>query len=257
MWPERSTLSPPVALACAFALLAVTCGAGAQAPGLPPHVVSVEPAENSLDVDPNLTEISVTFDQPMMTQNQWSWMMLRPWGIYPGYRGGEPRWDPTGTTCSLPVRLMAGRVYAVGCNSIDSTGFRSRGNVPAVNFYWAFATGFEAQDLPPRVVSTLPENGATDVPPGPFTISATFDRPMMMENAWSWVLQRQCGQYPRGGGTPYWDDEGKTCSMDVNLGPDTVYALSFNGAGRRYYPGFRDTKNRPALPHGLCFRTGH
>ena len=264
MWPKLHVSRRLVVPACALALLALASVVRAQAPppppDLPPHVVKVTPAENTLDVDPALTEISVTFDQPMTTARSWSWMMLRSWGLYPGVRGGpEPTWDPTGTTCTLPVQLTANRVFAVGCNAVGYTGFRGANNLPAVNFSWAFATGgFEAQDLPPRVVATEPKNGAFDVPPGPFTVSVTFDRPMMKENAWSWVLQRESGQYPRDGGTPFWDEEGKTCGMAVNLAPDTAYALSFNGLGRgREYTGFRDTKNRPALPYGLCFKTGH
>ncbi len=38
----------------------------------PPNIVETFPATGSVDVDPSITEITVTFDEPM-TDGNWSW----------------------------------------------------------------------------------------------------------------------------------------------------------------------------------------
>ena len=84
-------------------------------------------------------------------------------------------------------------------------------------------------------------------------ISVTFNRPLSPGD-FSWVLQRGCGEYPgmRGGPPPQLSEDRMTATLPVRLSPNTVYALSLNDA---YYFGYKDTKGRPVLPFGLCFKT--
>lgn len=109
-------------------------------PSLPPCVVASVPASRATDVDPALREIKVTFDRPMTTRQQWSWIIHTALGLYPGVRDVPPRWEDDGRTCVLSVRLRADTVYAVGCNSVRHTGFRSRDNKVAVPYVLAFKT---------------------------------------------------------------------------------------------------------------------
>ena len=107
----------------------------------PPRVVKTEPADRALDVDPSVREIKVTFDRPMTTGKNYSWIVLTEYGIYPGYRGSpEPRWEEDGRTCVLDVRLSPDTLYAVGVNSFRHTGFRDAAGRPAVPFAWVFKT---------------------------------------------------------------------------------------------------------------------
>jgi hypothetical protein len=224
------------------------------APELPPRVVAVSPAEDALNVDPTLTEISVTFDQPM-ADGSWSWMLLQACGLYPGQRGGPtPHYDAERKTCTLPVKLEAGKVYAVGINSFRHNGFRSATGKVAVNHGWAFATGpLPPEALPPHAVKVEPANGATDVDPALTEIKATFSRPMKRDS-WSWVYQNNSGTYPgyQGGPPPQFDEAGLTCSLPVKLSPNTVYAVSLNSYR---HTGFQDAAGKPALPYGWTFKT--
>jgi hypothetical protein len=107
----------------------------------PPRVVSVEPADRAKDVDVELKEIRVTFDRAMTTGRNYSWIMLREYGEYPGYMDSPaPRWEEGGKTCVLSVRLRPGTLYAVGVNSFRHTGFRDAAGKPAVPFAWVFRT---------------------------------------------------------------------------------------------------------------------
>lgn len=109
--------------------------------GLPPRVLTAEPADRAVDVDFRLREIKVTFDRPMRTGRNHSWMILREHGTYPGYEGSpEPRWENDGRTCVLPVRLSPDTLYAVGINSYRHTGFRDAEGRPAVPYAWVFRT---------------------------------------------------------------------------------------------------------------------
>ena len=217
----------------------------------PPRVIAVEPAAGTPDVDAGLTSIRVTFDRPMQTERAWSWMILRPHGVYPGVRGAEPVFDEEGRTCTLPVSLGPGVVYAVGINSPRHTGFKAGDGTVALNFGWAFATGgHELADMPPRVVATVPEAGAVDVDPGLREISVTFDRPMQ-DGTWSWVRQPGCGEFP-GSGEPRFEEQGLTCTLPVSLDAGKLYAVSINSYR---HTGFMSRNERAALPFAWAFRT--
>lgn len=220
--------------------------------GIPPRVVSVEPAEHATAVSPDVKTMTVTFDRPMVTDG-FSWLLLRPYGQYPGVRGGPaPQFDETGKKCTLSVALKPGAVYAVGINSPRHTGFKDTGGLPALQFGWAFSTGAaEEAGLPPRVVKVSPPHGAVDVKPGNRAISVTFDRPMV-RGSWSWILQPGRGEYPKGGSQPEFDDAGLTCTMEVPLRADTVYAIGVNSYR---HTGFKSEGGAAALPFAWAFRT--
>jgi RNA polymerase sigma-70 factor (ECF subfamily) len=126
------------AVTLAVALLASQAGpAAAEGPGAAPRVVATSPAAGARDVDPALTEISVTFSEPMLDRS-WSWS-YEDAGKFPQMTG-EPRYTADGRTCVLPVRLVAGRQYVVWINTARHRNFRSKGGVPAEPFRLAFGT---------------------------------------------------------------------------------------------------------------------
>jgi RNA polymerase sigma-70 factor (ECF subfamily) len=110
------------------------------------------------------------------------------------------------------------------------------------------------ENMPPSVIKTVPQAGATEVDPSLDEISVTFSKDMMTERMWA-VVQVSKQHFPKirdtERGVNYLDDQ-RTCVVPVDLEPDQTYVLWFN-KGR--YNSFRDTRNNPAVPYLLVFRT--
>ena len=227
----------------------------AQAPAqLPPRVVSCSPKPFEANVEPELPEISVTFDRPMNTVDRVQFESIRFMGVFPGVRDAQPVWDGNGTRCTLPVKLEPDVTYAVVINTSKGRSFKDQNGVPAVGFAWVFATGPRSEDdFPAHVVASDPPLGVANVDFRKREITATFNRPIAPGD-FSWVLQSGSGEYPapRGGPPPGLSADRRTVSLQVRLSPGTVYALGVNDL---YYCGYKDTKGRPVLPFGWCFKT--
>jgi Bacterial Ig-like domain len=85
-----------------------------------PKVLSSKPADGATDVDPGLTEITVTFDQEMGEDFSWTGgadSPRSPAGESAHWRGKR--------TCVLAVKLDPGHHYRVGINSPSHRGFSS------------------------------------------------------------------------------------------------------------------------------------
>jgi hypothetical protein len=109
---------------------------GARGPtGPAPKLIATKPANGATDVDPGVTEITVTFDQDM--GQGCSWVGGGP--EYPGSPDGEPEWRGK-RTCVLPVKLEAGHHYEVGINSPTYRNFRSAAGQPAAPSTLSFTT---------------------------------------------------------------------------------------------------------------------
>lgn len=87
-------------------------------------VLRTSPANNSLNIDPNLSTIEIVFSQDI-SQQSWSFVAA-PGGETPQI-SGDPSF-PDSRTCLLPVRLQAGKTYTLGINSASHTGFVSAAN---------------------------------------------------------------------------------------------------------------------------------
>ncbi len=101
----------------------------------------------------------------------------------------------------------------------------------------------------PIVVRTSPTVYADDVSPKLREITVTFDQPMM-DKSWSWV--QWDAPYPETVGSPYYDDEKKTCTLPVKLESAKAYLVAFN---LEPYTGFRNAAGEPAKPYVLVFAT--
>jgi Bacterial Ig-like domain len=102
----------------------------------------------------------------------------------------------------------------------------------------------------PRVIETIPANGATDVDPATSEIRVTFDK-AMADGSWSWVRSSP-ESFPESAGDVHYLPGMKTCVMPVKLEPGTKYVVWFNTAN---YQNFKDREGRPAVPHLLRFTT--
>ena len=105
----------------------------------------------------------------------------------------------------------------------------------------------------PKLVKSVPADGAKDVPLDVGAIRLEFDREMDRK---AWTLWRSS----KGALPPFVDtmadpwQDARTCALDLKkLKPDTTYALQLNSARRQ---GFRSAKGKAALPVTvIAFRT--
>lgn len=102
---------------------------------------------------------------------------------------------------------------------------------------------------PPKVVKTVPENGAQNVSSSLRQIRITFDQDMNRDG------YSICGggqNYPETVGKPRWINK-RTIVMRVRLVPNHKYQLSINCPS---YKNFQNTRGESVEPYPIEFRTG-
>jgi hypothetical protein len=124
-----------------FSLLLVTAAQAADddvnLTTAPPVVVKAIPPAGMDEVDPNLAGIRVTFSKDM-TDGSWSWSTAGK-DNFPKIVG-KPHYLPDKRTCVLPVRLEAGKTYAIWLNSQNFGNFKDADGNPAVPYLLVFKT---------------------------------------------------------------------------------------------------------------------
>ena len=245
-------LALTVGLVTGLALIAQLDGlSSAQAAQGPPQIVSTSPTVGATDVDPALTEITVTFDQDMEGGMSWT--------------GGGPEFPPTPEgkkahwrdkrTCVLPVKLQGGHHYRVGINSQSYRNFRSAAGVPALSSAIYFTTQGTSDDLKretqvPSVVRFSPLNGAKDIGPELKELRVTFNVPMGEGCSWTGGGP----EFPTipEGKKPFWTEDHKTCVLPVELKPNTQYRLGLNSLSHK---NFKNAGGVPLAPVVYTFKT--
>jgi RNA polymerase sigma-70 factor (ECF subfamily) len=106
------------------------------------------------------------------------------------------------------------------------------------------------ESMPPAVVKTVPEAGASDVDPKLTEIKVTFSKDMQ-GGSWSWAMLAQAN-FPKMDGKPKYLADKRTCVLPVKLESGKVYAIWVNSAK---FENFKDTDGRSAVPYLLVFRT--
>lgn len=159
----------------------------------------------------------------------------------PRGRGQRPRLQLKGPTgCGAPVaaRTEGGtlRPYRMLLCALLAVGA------------WPSA-GADAPAQPPRIVSTSPAAGATNVDPATTEIAVTFDRDM--QRGFSWTGGGPA--FPPGveGRKPAWRDA-RTAVLPVALEAGHYYRVGINSKSHR---NFRSAEGIPALPTVIYFTT--
>jgi hypothetical protein len=104
--------------------------------------------------------------------------------------------------------------------------------------------------MPPVVVKTVPESGATSVAPGVVEIKVTFSKPMR-DGSWSWSTAWQ-NSTPEDADKPRYEADHKTCVLKVKLEPNKTYGYWLNS---QRFSNFKDTQGHSAVPYLLVFKT--
>lgn len=106
------------------------------------------------------------------------------------------------------------------------------------------------ESMPPVVVKTVPEAGATNVSSGTIEIKVTFSKEMA-DGSWSWIEPWK-GANGAVLGKPKYESDQKTCVLKVKLEPNKTYAFWLN---RGQFQNFKDQNGHSAIPYLLSFQT--
>jgi hypothetical protein len=122
----------------------------------------------------------------------------------------------------------------------------------AVSFSAALAEDeITLESVPPVVVKTVPEAGASDVDAALTEIKVTYSK-AMMDGSWSWSTASK-ESFPTMNGQPKYLEDKRTCVLPVKLEPGKTYAIWLNSSK---FKNFKDADGRPAVPYLLVFKTG-
>ena len=105
-------------------------------------------------------------------------------------------------------------------------------------------------NVPPVVVKTEPQAGASDVPASTGEIRVTFSK-AMRDKDWSWVTVSP-DSFPKLAGDPHFTADLTICILPVKLSAKKTYAMWINDANHQ---NFQDGGGRPAVPYLLVFNT--
>ncbi len=111
--------------------------------------------------------------------------------------------------------------------------------------------GCKSDRVPPEVIASFPERGATNVDASITEIWVQFNEPMM-ENSWSWCYEAM-GRFPETYGKPRYEENNTKNVLPVQLKPNTAYVIWIN---MNQYNNFRDQSGNPLKPWRFPFETG-
>ncbi len=216
-----------------------------------PWIIAASPAPGESEVDPALSEITITFDRDMLGGMSWTGRE----SDYPPTPEGRPAYWRNQRTCVLPVKLQPGHFYRVDINPGPPwQNFRGTDGRTAAQAVLYFTTqradqSIKARLTRPKAVSFYPPNGAIDVDRNLKELRVTFDLPMWKGYSWTGGGDN----YPASDGkTPYWVDD-RTCVLPVTLEPGHQYSLGINSI---VAVNFQSADGRvPASPVEYSFRT--
>ncbi len=104
---------------------------------VPPVVVKTVPEAGDNKVDPNITEIKITFSKDMQDRS-WSWVTLSKESFPETNQKAKYLADKR--TCVLPVKLGPDKTYAIWANSEKFGNFKDANGQSGVPYLLVFKT---------------------------------------------------------------------------------------------------------------------
>jgi hypothetical protein len=108
----------------------------------------------------------------------------------------------------------------------------------------------ENDTIPPKVISTTPQNGSQNIDPSTTEISVNFNEPMM-DKSWSWCFEDK-NTFPEMTGQPFYIRNYTKCVLPVKLEANKEYVIWINTVK---FKNFKDKAGNPAEPYRFTFRT--
>ena len=104
---------------------------------IPPEVISTDPPNGAEGVDASITEISITFSEPMMDKS-WSWC-YEDKNKFPEMTG-DPHYTESNTENILPVKLQPNTEYLIWVNLDKFNNFKDKSGNPVKPYKFVFKT---------------------------------------------------------------------------------------------------------------------
>ena len=108
----------------------------------------------------------------------------------------------------------------------------------------------DIKTIQPVVIRTSPIAGSTMIDPATTKIHVTFSQ-KMVDKSWSFVMQDKTS-FPKLVGTPSFNPDLRTCTVNVKLEPNKTYIIWINSAK---FANFKGESGKTALPYLLSFKT--
>ena len=207
-----------------------------------PKPIATNPIDGATDVDSSLSEITVTFNKPMMNDSSWTGEDA---SSFPEFTG-KPYFTNNDTICVQPVKLKLGKSYVIWINKINDEKlhpFKDKSGKVVKPYKLVFTT---KSNILPKPIATNPINGATDVDS---EITVTFNKPMA--SSWSWCSEGK-DSYPELTRKPYFINNDTTCVLPVKLKPGKSYIIWINN---ERFKNFKDKNENAVEPYKLVFTT--
>jgi hypothetical protein len=218
----------------------------------PPNLTSTSPVFWAVGVNAAQKNVSLTFDQHLRS-GFWDWFgrdSLSPASALHIVMSSD------GLTCSIDVKLQAGKVYVMGLNErgIPGVGFQNERGFSLRPTFLVFQTAGPTtpEDAPPKVVKTIPSNGATALDSTKLqSVAISFDTPMnpkkhglhLFEDNQPVDISRAPFQYSL---------DGKTFTLAYAFKPSKTYKLELNNI---HDIGFSGATRIPLWPVNFTFTT--
>ncbi len=117
--------------------IVIGCTSCTEKDSMAPIVIETFPSNGSTDIDPSISELSVTFNEEMQDGN-WSWAYTNK-NQFPEMTG-QPYFSEKFTKNILPVKLEPNKEYEIWINSEKFKNFKDKAGNPAIPYKWVFKT---------------------------------------------------------------------------------------------------------------------
>jgi DNA-binding beta-propeller fold protein YncE len=110
-------------------------------PNRVPKIVKMFPENGAANVDPNISQVYLTFDMPMGSGRAWASNTADGTALDHDPEGGGVFWTADQLTCVATVKLQPNKRYVVYLNIRTYIGFASVAGVPSAGLTYSFETG--------------------------------------------------------------------------------------------------------------------